>query len=206
MTTETWVLALSILSSSFIGSWHCAGMCGPIASLIAHNGNLKLYHAGRGIGYILLGIFAGWIGQFFLQSEFYWIRIISGVVLTLTLLWMGLNLIFLGKNFTLKVNSIFSKLNLKKTSSFSVGLLSMFLPCGWLYTYVLGAASSQSPYSGALIMLLFWLGSLPALSAFPVFLKKSILLSNRRKQKIAGFILVGASFYALGSFYFLHSL
>jgi sulfite exporter TauE/SafE len=94
----------------------------------------------------------------------------------------------------------------KSSSSFALGLLSMFLPCGWLYTYVLAAAASQSPCSGALVMFLFWLGTIPALSAFPIFAKKAIALSNKTKQKVAGGILISASIYALISFYFLHQL
>ena len=205
MTPNIWILTFSILSSSLIGSWHCAGMCGPIATFVAQAKGLRSYHLGRGIAYTGLGGMAGWLGKFFLQSDFYWMRIFSGILLVMTVLIMGLNLFFDRKNRFLLPTSFFKKWMTKSNSSFFLGLLSVFLPCGWLYTYALAAAASQSAFSGALVMALFWLGSIPALSAFPVFVRKTLAISNRRKQKIAGGILIFASIYSIFSFYFLHS-
>ena len=45
----------------------------------------------------------------------------------------------------------------------STGLLTAFLPCGWLYLFALKAAETGSPLRGALFMIAFWLGSVPAL-------------------------------------------
>ncbi|MCA9696173.1 MAG: sulfite exporter TauE/SafE family protein [Myxococcales bacterium] len=45
----------------------------------------------------------------------------------------------------------------------AAGLLSALLPCGWLWAYVLLAASTGSAGSGALVMVAFWLGGVPAL-------------------------------------------
>ena len=45
----------------------------------------------------------------------------------------------------------------------STGLLTAFLPCGWLYLFALKAAGTGSPLQGALFMIAFWLGSVPAL-------------------------------------------
>jgi sulfite exporter TauE/SafE len=179
-------------------------MCGPIATFVAQSGKLRSYHLARGLGYITLGILGGSLGNFFLQSNFYWIRLISGIFLAATILCMGLNLFLWRKSIQVIQPSFMNRYFSKNSSSFALGLLSMFLPCGWLYTYVLAATASQSPYSGALVMLLFWLGTIPALSAFPVFARKAISLSNKAKQKIAGGILISASIYALISFYFLY--
>jgi uncharacterized protein len=44
-----------------------------------------------------------------------------------------------------------------------IGLSTALLPCGWLYAFVVAAAGSASPLTGALIMLALWMGSLPAL-------------------------------------------
>jgi hypothetical protein len=54
------------------------------------------------------------------------------------------------------------------------------------------------------MMFLFWLGSLPALSTIPQFISATIKRSSPAQQKVAGFILIAASIYSLGSFMFMH--
>lgn len=44
-----------------------------------------------------------------------------------------------------------------------LGLSSALLPCGWLYAFVLAAAGTGSGTKGALLMLVFWTGTVPAL-------------------------------------------
>lgn len=43
------------------------------------------------------------------------------------------------------------------------GLLTALLPCGWLYLFALVAAGTGSVTSGPLIMVAFWVGTVPAL-------------------------------------------
>lgn len=45
------------------------------------------------------------------------------------------------------------------------GLLTAFLPCGWLYLFALVSAGTGSVGTGSLVMLAFWLGTVPALIA-----------------------------------------
>ncbi len=45
----------------------------------------------------------------------------------------------------------------------SVGLLTALLPCGWLYLFALLAAGTGSIATGALVMVSFWIGSVPLL-------------------------------------------
>lgn len=197
------VLVLSILSASFLGSWHCAGMCGPIATLMATKKGLWPYHLGRLISYCGLGSLAGLLGQFFLTSEFVWLRWISATLFALFLFYAGVRLLnpkIKKINFSLPTEKLFKL----KHSAFLVGLTTILLPCGWLYTYVAAAIATKSAYAGALMMFLFWLGSLPALSALPKLINATIKRSSPHQQKIAGFILIAASLYSLASFMFLH--
>jgi hypothetical protein len=60
-----------------------------------------------------------------------------------------------------------------------VGLLTALLPCGWLYLFALLAASCGSAVQGALLMLAFWLGSVPALVSLIVSTR--LLASQARK-------------------------
>ncbi len=53
-----------------------------------------------------------------------------------------------------------------------LGLLSGLLPCGWLYAFVLVAAGTASVGSGVLVMLAFWLGTVPLLVVLTVAARK----------------------------------
>jgi len=44
-----------------------------------------------------------------------------------------------------------------------MGVLSVLLPCGWLYAFVAVAAGTGSPFVGAAVMTAFWIGTVPAL-------------------------------------------
>jgi uncharacterized protein len=44
-----------------------------------------------------------------------------------------------------------------------VGLLTTLLPCGWLYAFVATAAGTGSAARGALVMFVFWTGTLPVM-------------------------------------------
>ena len=51
-----------------------------------------------------------------------------------------------------------------KTTSLFLGIFTVFLPCGLLYGIILALAAFQDPFTGALGMLFFGLGTLPALA------------------------------------------
>ncbi|WP_374074129.1 sulfite exporter TauE/SafE family protein [Bdellovibrio bacteriovorus] len=208
----TVLLVLGILSSSFFGSWHCAGMCGPIASLMSTKKSLLPYHLGRLISYTALGLASGALGQFFLNNDFVILRWVSGGLLAMLLLVSGFTLIFPSSSVK-KSNSLRQLLwdSIKKVqafhigrSGFVVGLLTVFLPCGWLYTYAMAAIATRSPWAGALTLFLFWLGGLPTLSAVPLMVRKTIQSAGLRQQRIAGLVLIVSGLYSLGSFMFLH--
>lgn len=56
--------------------------------------------------------------------------------------------------------------------AFATGLLTTLLPCGWLYAFVLVAAGTASAPVGMLVMLAFWLGTLPGLVLLGAFLHR----------------------------------
>lgn len=189
-------------------------MCGPIATLMAQRKNLWSYHLGRFISYLTLGVLAGSLGQFFLNSEFVYLRWISAALMAAALMFTGLSLIFPASLAQAKdANSWRSKLwSLTKKiqsfhlgrSGFMVGLLTIFLPCGWLYTYVMAAIATRSPWAGGLTLLLFWLGGLPALIALPMMIRQTIQAAGLRHQRIAGIVLLVSGLYSVASFMFFH--
>lgn len=203
MNSSTLILSLTILVSSFWGSWHCAAMCSPVASLMAHKRSLWSYHLGRGLSYISFGAFGGYMGSIFFAHEILSLRFYSGILFAMILFFMGIQ-IFRGKKMVLPHWRWMQFIYRPQTPGFIIGLLSVFLPCGWLYSYILASMATQSVRGGMWIMTLFWLGGLPALSSIPIILQKSINLAPVRKQSIAGALLIFASLYSLTSFYFMH--
>ena len=62
----------------------------------------------------------------------------------------------------------------------TVGLLSVFLPCGWLYGFAVVTAATQTLWGGVWVMTVFWLGTLPALSFAPIALRRLLLPLQQR--------------------------
>lgn len=60
-----------------------------------------------------------------------------------------------------------------------IGLLTTLLPCGFLYAFLVTAAGTSHPLSGALAMLAFWLGTLPVMTSLGVGVQ-SVLAPVRR--------------------------
>ena len=64
-------MLLSAVILGMLGSFHCIGMCGPIAFLLPldHKNKTKkafqivIYHSGRILTYALIGFIFGWLGK-----------------------------------------------------------------------------------------------------------------------------------------------
>ncbi|HET9626861.1 MAG TPA: sulfite exporter TauE/SafE family protein, partial [Kofleriaceae bacterium] len=44
------------------------------------------------------------------------------------------------------------------------GVLTGLLPCGWLWAFVVSAAGTAHAWTGAAVMAVFWLGTVPAMT------------------------------------------
>ena len=175
------LLLLSALSLGFVGSFHCVGMCGPIALTlpVQHLSGYKkmagilLYNLGRMSAYALLGLLFGWLGrQFYLGGLQQWLSIALGYLL---LVIAGLQYI------TKRRSAFFSDLgvltkglqkvlgNLLRRQQFrtlyAIGFFNGLLPCGLVYLGITGAIATAHVYQGALFMAVFGAGPLPAMTA-----------------------------------------
>jgi sulfite exporter TauE/SafE len=160
-----------------MGSFHCVGMCGPIAlALPVHNLStvkkvigIALYNIGRLFTYFSIGLLFGFFGLGIkiagLQQS---LSITAGVLMILFLLFPRLNSLF-GSQFgfffhlTSKAKTKMMLLfrEHKMTSLFSIGFLNGFLPCGLIYTALIGALAIGSDLGGGFFMLAFGIGTLP---------------------------------------------
>lgn len=198
-------LTLTVLTASVLGSWHCAGMCGPIATLMNRRKGLITYHLGRLTSYVLSGTVIGHFGKLFLQTQITSVRMISNVTLFLFLLLASFNLLFDFKFLSLTksahpLSKWITRQSLQQTP-YWVGFFSFALPCSWLWTFLALAATTQSAFLGGYTLFLFWLGGIPALNALPFVAKRMIGNTTLRQRKIAGVLLLMAAFYAFFSFF-----
>jgi sulfite exporter TauE/SafE len=171
---------ISAFIFGLLGSFHCVGMCGPIAFLLPvdRTNNFKkitqifIYHFGRIFSYAIIGFSFGLVGKslsiFGFQQE---LSIAIGVIMLLFLLVPVIQ----RKKYqlTAKGFKIISKLKqslgkeLKKKSPdtfFTVGFLNGFLPCGLVYMAILGAIATGTALKGSFYMMLFGLGTIPLMT------------------------------------------
>jgi sulfite exporter TauE/SafE len=139
---------------------------------------LSAYHLGRLTTYLLLGALAGTLGASLnATGELVgWQRIaayIAGIAMLTTavvvlLRQLGLRIGHL-RIPNSWVNVIHAGFRLVARwpalpRAFSIGLLTTWLPCGWLYAFVLVAAGTGSVVPALTVMLAFWLGTIPLLT------------------------------------------
>ena len=189
---------IAALSLGFLGSFHCVGMCGPIAlALPVPNSNNMLfffgrifYNIGRIISYSIMGLVFGLLGKSIsIWGSQQFLSIFLGVLIVTYIFLPGkikksiVNLNPVQKVISPLKISIGKLFKQKSVSSFLViGILNGFLPCGFVYMGLAGAIASGSPVSGILVMAFFGLGTFPAMFAISVF-GKFINLKFRQKLR-----------------------
>lgn len=162
-----------------LGSFHCIGMCGPIALALPVQKRdywslLKsrlLYNAGRIVTYVFLGALMGLIGQGLVFSGAQQ-SLSIGIGLLILVVWLlpaHLSRPLQRRNplqkFSFFLKQKFGTLFRQKTnfSYFMIGLLNGFLPCGLVYLALAGAIATGQTGSGMLYMLFFGLGTFPVM-------------------------------------------
>ena len=184
-------LVTGFFTAGFLGSWHCGVMCGPTACFMAEKKQLLPYQFGRMASYVLVGAFAGFISQF-LTTSYEWLKYFSVLFCCALLIYM-----FITQNKKIPVPEKLADYYFKKNNSgLMMGFMTVFLPCGWLYSFILSATAARSALAGMIVMFVFWLSSLPALSVAQVLIKKLIDKNDSKKQWISSLVLLLASLYS----------
>lgn len=184
------ILAAALLAG-LLGRVHCVGMCGAFAaSCTRARGGLAAWHTGRVATYTGLGAIAGAAGH--LLPGPVWL---PAALATVLLVWFSLALAGLVPEPRLIPPGMVAA-GSRAAGSSSAGAHLLFgavnglLPCGLVYT-ALGAAVAQAePVSGGMVMLAFGLGTLPALTAAALGLRRVILSTLWRRRLFAALILV----------------
>ena len=160
-------------------------MCGPIAIAlpVPDSSNFSfftgriLYNLGRVVTYSFLGAILGLLGgRIALAGAQQVVSIILGVVIIIAvLLPQKYKNYFAQHPVTQKLAQPLKEnigvLFRKGTFSamFLIGILNGFLPCGLVYVALAGAIASGNAISGAAVMILFGLGTVPAMFAATIF-------------------------------------
>ena len=168
---------LSAFLVGFLGSFHCAGMCGPIAlALPGDSGSgvslfisRLLYNGGRTLTYTALGLMVGFLGHRIALAGFQkTLSVLCGAIIILivivTFFYPRLAYINPTLNFySQKLKSVFRKLFGKKSKStlFFIGTVNGLLPCGFVYLALAAAASMEDLIKSGSYMALFGAGTLP---------------------------------------------
>jgi len=184
-------LVFGVFASSLLGSVHCAGMCGPLVAAYAGMPGSEVpwrkrafahgaYSVGRLTAYLALGSLAGAFGAALDQAASWagFTRAAAIVSGTLIALW-GLHAFLVAVGF--RVPRLEAPGPLKRALGVAMhaiakrppaaraailGLASALLPCGWLYAFVVTAGGTGSALAGAVVMAVFWAGTLPVMLAF----------------------------------------
>lgn len=183
-----------------VSSFHCVGMCGPIAfALPVHFlpsqkkiAGIFLYNAGRVFVYALFGLVFGWLGrQVYLVGWQQGFSILMGAILLSVLMLMLLQRRFAalglaGKFFHMLQAFIRKRLQQPGMRSlFLIGMANGFLPCGTVYLAITGAMALGSAFSGAVFMAAYGAGTLPAMFVMSYFgTRVSMQTRNRMKKAI----------------------
>ena len=186
----------SAIIFGLLGSFHCVGMCGPIAFMLPVDrsnsfkkvSQITTYHIGRLIAYGLIGLCFGFIGKslyiFGIQQQ---LSIVIGIVMIIVVLIPVQT--FNKYNFSKPIYKIISKVKsglgkaLKKKTAdtfLTIGFLNGFLPCGLVYMAVFASLGMQNAVQGSLYMVLFGLGTIPLMTT-AIYLGKFLNTSIKKR-------------------------
>ncbi|HIC32390.1 MAG TPA: sulfite exporter TauE/SafE family protein [Flavobacteriaceae bacterium] len=209
-------MLLTALIFGLLGSFHCVGMCGPIAFMLPVDrsnsfkkiSQITAYHVGRLLAYGIIGLIFGLIGKslyiFGLQQK---LSIIIGILMIVVVIFPYKKI---GQNFIVKpiykavafVKKQMGEALKKKTADtfLTIGFLNGFLPCGLVYMAVFGAIATGTAWQGSLYMFFFGLGTIPLMTS-AIYLGK--FLNAQAKQRIQKaipvfIVVIGALFILRG--------
>jgi uncharacterized protein len=209
---------LSAFVIGLLGSGHCVVMCGGISSMLTtaidQNGSKKYlqvtgYHLGRILSYSLFGAIVGFTGSMAIKGfglPLDALQIVAGIFLILLGLYigqwfMGLTKIeAIGKYLWRFISPYTKKLIPVRNTrqALALGVLWGWLPCGLIYSTLSWSLASGSTVNGALIMLFFGLGTLPAMmtASLGILNIKPLLVNNIFRNTVA-LLLISYGSYTL---------
>jgi len=210
---------LTVFLVGLLGSGHCFGMCGGIAAGLGtlpvqdstkagstqpRASSAILFNIGRILSYALLGMLSAWLlssaGEMLSVPK--WSMILRFVT-ALMIFLIGIQFLFNWQvlGFIERAGShVWNHILPLATRAASLpggggrlllGLCWGFLPCGLVYSVVLTASAAGSPFSGALVMLAFGVGTLPSMIGMGLAAPAlAAMLNDRWTRRLMGAALI----------------
>jgi sulfite exporter TauE/SafE len=190
---------VSVLAASALGSLHCVGMCGGLVGFYATGQTgaaprwapHAAYHLARLLAYTALGAAAGQLGASLDAlgasagaGQLGLVVAVSTLALCGALALGGRQRLAqlarsrpeggLLRRLERTLGALTYRLRERPPiwRASALGLSSALLPCGWLYAFVALAAATGSAGGGALLLLAFWSGTVPALLGLGIGLQR----------------------------------
>ena len=211
------LVLISALLLGLMGSFHCAGMCGPIAIALPLHGNRLpqkiyggvLYNLGRTLTYGVMGAVFGLLGQGVKMIGFQQkVSIIMGAIMIISVFFPSLfkNQYNANKSWISWVGKLKSAIAgmfaIRSFSSlFFIGLANGLLPCGLVYIAIAGAIGTGEVVYGSMYMIMFGLGTIPMMLSIAI---AGNVLSVAIRKKINR--LIPALVVVVGVFFILRGL
>jgi len=177
-------LFVSAFLLGFLGSFHCVGMCGPIAIMLPKSSGSQLqiiigrvvYNSGRVLTYVTIGLLFGLLGFALAMKGFQReLSVLTGVLIVISVLLSAgikqrLKMYESNNAFTTGIRKQLKKLFALKSypALFMIGVLNGLLPCGFVYLAIAGAAAAGTIGGSMLYMTLFGLGTFPIMMTISV--------------------------------------
>ncbi len=176
-----------------ISSFHCIGMCGPLALALPVQGGTRgrritgvlLYNSGRIVTYSFLGLMFGFFGrQFYLAGFQQGLSVVLGIILLLYFILTACkhlphfragNLLY--NRVQIIISRFMNRSGMK--ALFITGIANGLLPCGMVYLAIGGALVSGGISEGVGFMAAFGAGTAPLMLLLS-FSRLFIGLSVRR--------------------------
>ncbi len=204
---------LAAILSGFFGSTHCVGMCGGIAGVLTHSvrhhesSSLPVlqfgFHLGRITSYVLLAFALSAVVQTVgsLTQLQWWAdatRALAALMLILmglylTRWWTGLTTLErYGATLWRRLQPLFlrrsSAMRQHFASALFSGVLWGLLPCGLVYSALLTAGLQTTWFDSGIFMVLFGVGTIPALLLSASLLRTAADLE--RWRQLGGVVLI----------------
>jgi sulfite exporter TauE/SafE len=213
MTLPDPAVLITAFMAGLLGSGHCFGMCGGIAGSLGAlsgrgSGSFALpamqFNLARIVSYAILGaIAAGILGAaadiMALKAAGKWLRGLTALMvlfigLRFLIDWRGLDWLEKGgAGLWRRIMPIAVRISQRHDwiGRLGLGLCWGFLPCGLVYTVLMTAASTGAVVPGAVTMLAFGLGTMPAMLGLTLAAPAlNTFLGDRTVRRIVGFMLV----------------
>jgi len=205
---------LPLLAAAFVtgllGSAHCFGMCAGLSGLFAVNASVAslrpqlamaiAYNSGRVLSYAFLGAVVAILGQTIVDAIPNMaapVRFASGLLIIVVGLQVAFGWRFLApvekagahiwKHIAPAAKSLLPVTSIPK--ALGLGLLWGWLPCGLVYSVLLLAATTASPFDGGIVMIAFGLGTMPAMIATGISASRLAQFMSRKRLG-AGLLIV----------------